>query len=85
MMWQGTGDARYVSARLMPLQHDSPEEQVAQVPGLAALSAKDRSSLILQQLPTDELSFLGWCRSLAVDVPEAPDSLSAVLAHMSVK
>ncbi|EIE27195.1 hypothetical protein COCSUDRAFT_55218 [Coccomyxa subellipsoidea C-169] len=82
---QGTGDARYVSARLMPLQHDSPEEQLSQVPGLAALSTKDRAALILQQPPTDEFSFLGWCRSLAVDVPAAPDSLSAVLAHMSVQ
>lgn len=82
---QGSGDARYVTARLMPLQHDSPEEQLAQVPGLAALPTKERAALILQQPPTDDLSFLGWCRSLGVYVPAAPDRLSAVLAHMTLK
>lgn len=81
---QGSGDARYVSARLMPLQHDSPEEQLAQVPALAALSAKDRTALILQQPPTDSLSFLQWCRGHGVVLPAAPDSLTAILANMSV-
>lgn len=81
---QGSGDARYVQARLAPLQHDSAEEQDAQLPVLATLAPGERATLLTQQPPTDSPSFLRWCRGLGVVVPASADALTAAIAHLSV-
>ena len=82
---QGDGDAGLVTARLTPLQRDSPEEQAAQLPVLATLALGDREALATRQPPTDEPSFLRWCHGLGVEVPAAPDSLTEALVRMAVR
>ena len=68
-------------ARLAPLQGDAPAEQAAQAPDLASLPPDERAALAARQPPPTEPSFLGWCRSLGVEVPASPDSLTEALAH----
>ena len=48
---QGTGDARYLGARLIPVRDDSPSEQMAQVRRLSVT----QNSAAAQHFP------LHWC------------------------
>jgi hypothetical protein len=84
VLLQGEPDARYVTSRLFPLQCDTKHEQEEQLPALSALSPEMRLALIAQQLPTDELSFLGWCRSLSVEPSIAVDNVTQALEHMQI-
>jgi hypothetical protein len=74
-----------VHSRLMPLQNDSLEEQNAQLPALARLLPEARAAAAAGQPPTDEPSFLQWCRAHSILAPAAPDSLSALLAGVTVR
>jgi len=65
-------------ARLTPAHRDTMAEQAAMLPALAAFPAASRL------LPTDELSFLEWCRSHGVEPPVAPDNVAAAMAQLAV-
>lgn len=78
---QDSGDARYVHARLAPLQADSAEEQAAQLPVLATLAPGERAALLTRQFPSDAPSFLRWCRGYGVAAPASADALTAAIAH----
>ena len=81
---QGTGDARYFTARLTPVHRDTAAEQAAALPALAAFPAASRAAAAARLAPTDEPSLLEWCRSLGVEPPLAPDNVAAAMAQLAV-
>ena len=83
-MAQGTGDARYFTARLTPVHRDTAAEQAAALPALAAFPARSRAAAAARLAPTDAPSFLEWCRALGVEPPLAPDNVAAAMAQLAV-
>jgi len=77
---QGSSNARYVAARLMPAHHDSLEEQEAQVPLLGALTEEQLAAMLAAQPQTEEASLLQWARSQGVEPPPPPDNVTEALA-----
>jgi hypothetical protein len=71
-------------ARLTPAHRDTVAEQAAMLPALAAFPAASRAAAAARLLPTDELSFLEWCRSHGVEPPVAPDNVAAAMAQLAV-
>lgn len=59
---EGTGDARYIAARLVPAHRDSDTEQEAMMPSLKSLPSATREALRSNLLPSEEPSMLQWCR-----------------------
>jgi len=59
---EGSGDARYMAARLVPLLKDGEAEQEAMMPELRELSPEARMALQQTAFPMDEPSMLQWCR-----------------------
>jgi len=59
---EGSGDARYVASRLVPLHRDTVEEQNAILPGLRSLTAAQRYAMQAGAPPAEDPSLLQWCR-----------------------
>jgi len=59
---EGSGDARYVAARLVPALRDGAAEQEAMLPELRGLAPGARMALQQRGTPMEEPSLLQWCR-----------------------
>ena len=79
VLLQGTAEARAVVARLIPIQHDSLEEQEEQLPALAFLTQEQLSATLARQESTEELSLMQWTRSVGVQPPPPPDNFTEIL------
>ena len=79
---EGDGQARYVTSRLNPAHQDAAEDQEVWHPDLSALDEDERLDLVRSMPPTDDVSILGWLRSLRVHVPrtDTPSRASHVRA-----
>ncbi|KAK9807565.1 hypothetical protein WJX72_002839 [[Myrmecia] bisecta] len=64
---EGSGDARYIAARLIPIHRDSLPEQEQQLAGLSQQPQANRLAAQAAMLPTDELSLYEWCRKYDVE------------------
>jgi len=70
---EGSSMARFMSARLVPLHKDSPNEQEARYPLLSLCSPEERKELESKFLFTDDPSFCEWMYSIPL-LPPASDS-----------
>lgn len=68
---EGTSQARYLQARLIPAHKDPPYEQETRFPQLRTLKPEQRSNLKSKFYNVDDLSFCEWMRSLKL-VPAEP-------------
>jgi protein transport protein SEC23 len=66
---EGSSQARYLKARLIPAHKDPPYEQDARFPQLRSLSVEQRARLKNSFVQTDESSFCEWMRSLKLVPP----------------
>lgn len=68
---EGTSQARYLQARLIPAHKDPPYEQEARFPQLRTLKPEQRAKLKSKFYHVDDLSFCEWMRTLKL-VPSEP-------------
>ncbi|KAL9239791.1 hypothetical protein vseg_014078 [Gypsophila vaccaria] len=68
---EGTSQARYFVARLIPAHKDPAYEQEARFPQLRTLGAEQRAKLKSSFIHFDDPSFCEWMRSLKLVPPEA--------------
>lgn len=65
---EASSQARYLQSRLIPAHKDPPYEQEARFPQLRVLTVEQRARLKSSFVPTDDLSFCEWMRSLKLNV-----------------
>eukprot|EP00850_Spirogloea_muscicola_P015664 SM000122S25771 [mRNA] locus=s122:246584:251015:+ [translate_table: standard] len=68
---EGSSQARYVMARLIPAHKDPPYEQEAHFPQLRTLTPMQRAQLKSKFLPTDARSLSEWMKHLRLSRPQA--------------
>ena len=69
VVFDGDGQARFVTSRLNPAHRDAAEDQAVWHPDVADMDDSTRLSLMRSMPPTDNTSILGWLRTLKVHVP----------------
>ncbi|KAG6551723.1 hypothetical protein Mapa_006812 [Marchantia paleacea] len=67
---EASSQSRYLKSRLVPAHKDPPYEQEARFPQLRSLRPDQRGRLKSSLIPTDDLSFCEWMRSLKLVPPE---------------